>query len=681
MNVGMHWSSQEDRFRREYAILLIIFIVLGLWFRIRHLGDLSLIGDEGIEALAVQSIIQHGVPKVDSGLIYGRWPLYLYMQAGLAYFFELEAFWLRLPSVIWGVAAIVPAYVLGKSLFNRPVGLLTTAILTFSVWEIELSRYARGYTAFQFFFLVSLICFYWGFMLDKYRYKIWFIIAAAFTLLTHALSDLLITLFVIPLFSSGFAWSRKMMFGLWGLGLGGMIVVRRKVAGLHLSENLSSLAEEGSTAGGIIDQVRRALGLPALNLPDMSYFFQIARQDSLLLTALALVAGIATIYLFYRLFQKGRGWRVLIGLLMVWAAFAYQFGLVLIFFVIYLAAFARDLRKLRDPILVAAVGAASICLISWFAILLTAYPQLNSILVMQTLFGFPDLYGYLLAWLIDGWPVMTISLVIGSCVLFARYLRDRSDPAPIFLMGALYLPALAASLFESFQVSRYFFHLYPLIVVIFSWVVFKGSSYVVNRFTFRKAIPRWLIILISIPVLLFASQDANPQYAYSVGGRTYQSKIDPHRGVVSWEFYAGFHQDLKSPSLYVKEHLTDQDKVIVTEPEHMAGIYHFYLREVDYFLAAEEGLHSDALIREKEDKQNEYIHYITGSKIISGRKELKELIQKHEGALWLLGDRRLLSENSRVYSDQMGRFLNRITKQEEYDYVGRDETTVALKIP
>ncbi|MBD3275447.1 MAG: hypothetical protein GF372_09065, partial [Candidatus Marinimicrobia bacterium] len=215
-----------------YTGVLILLMIIGYWLRIRNLGTLGLVGDEGIEALAIQGILEHGVPIVDSGIFYGRWPLYLYIQAGFAYLFELNEFWLRYPSVIFGVAAIVPGYYLAKTLFNRHIGLLTALILAFSLWGIELSRYARGYTILQFLFLISLIFFYKGFMLDRDKYKYWFLISAAFTLLTHTMSDVLILLFLIPLLAFYIPWKRRVYYGVWAAVLAGMILIKRLLFGL-----------------------------------------------------------------------------------------------------------------------------------------------------------------------------------------------------------------------------------------------------------------------------------------------------------------------------------------------------------------------------------------------------------------------------------------------------------------
>lgn len=674
MKAGMYGTGGGYRFRREYTLLLILFMGIGVWLRVRNLGDLSLIVDEGVQVLAVEAILRHGIPTMDSGLVYLRGPLYLYMQAGLAYLFDLNEFWLRLPSVIWGVAAIVPTYLLGRELFNRPVGVLSAAVIAFSVWEIEMSRYARVYIAFQFFFLVALICFYRGFMLDERRFKIWFLVSAFFAFLTHELSQVLVTLFLIPLFSASFTWKRKLKLGYWAVGLGALLFVQQKITGFRMPEGSSFPSEGGAADVGLIDQITSALGVPALNGPDMSPFFHALQQETVAVTALGLVVGMAMVYLFYQLYRKKRkGGRVALGLLMLGSAFVYQFGLVAIFFVVYLAFFARDRHILRDRVLIAASSAAFVCFGGWFIILATS-AQLLIVEVPLVLFGFPALYKYLIRWLAEGWPVMTAILAVGSVWLFVRFLRDRRDVASLFLLGALYLPALFASLFESDFVSIYTLHLYPLIVLIFAFVVWRVGTFAWRRFSFGKAFSGRLAFLCGLPIILLMSQDANPLPAWQVGDRTYQSETHPVRNATNFRFYNDFHQDLKSPGLFVKAYMGEQDRVAVIGPDYMAQLAHYYTGNVDYVLTPEEKARKRGLM-----KQGDHIHYTMGSAFITDRAELEALIQEYRGRLWIVGDRRILREDNPYHPDEEVKERVR-DLVEQPDYVGRDGITFALKV-
>ena len=666
-------SRFEDQPHYRYAALLAVLVGVGLWLRIRNLGHLSLIVDEGVEAQAVQSILQHGTPVMDSGLIYLRFPLYLYMQAGLAYLFELNEFWLRLPSVIFGVAAIVPTYILGKDLFNRPIGALSATIFALSVWEIEMSRYGRPYIALQFFFLVALICFYRGFMLDERRFKVWFLVASFFAFLTHELSQVIAPLFLIPLVSPSFTWKRKLQFGYWAVGFAAIMMVSQKLNGIHRPEGISSPTVESGAAVGVIEQVTNALGVPSINGPDMSHFLRVVQEDVGLTAALVLIAGLATSYLFYRLFRTGKGVRFFLGLLMIWAAFAYQFGLTLIFFVVYLAAFARDRQIVRDRILLAALGAAFVFFAGWFVILARS-PQLLVVEVPLVLFEFPAFYKYLLRWLVKGWPVITAGLVIGSTWLFVRFLRDRRDTAALFLLGALYIPALFASLFESAFVPVYTLHLYPLIVLIFGVAVWNAGALAWRYVNLGDTFSGHYAFLLAIPVVLFASQDTNPLSAWRVSERTYQSEKPPIRNVTTFQVYSGFHQDIKGVGLFVRKHMDEEDAVAVIGPGYTIPLYQYYIGDVDYFIASERKIREFSIYKNKKP-----VHYITGDEFIHGPEKLERLISNRKKDIWVIGDYGILRKSNPYYKNEKVKEIIR-NMSEKSDYIGRDSITFAEEI-
>jgi predicted membrane-bound mannosyltransferase len=197
-----------DPSRRFVVICLALLVISGFWLRARNLGDLGLIVDEGIQAMAVRGVLDSGLPRLDTGLMYARNLGLVYLQAAAARMFGLDELSLRLPGVLFGVAAILVSYLLAKELFGRWPGLLTATIMTFSVWEIEFSRYGRFYAPFQCMFLLSLYCFYRGFLRNDRSFKIWFLVAFAFTLPMHEMSVLLIPCFLIPLPSTALSSKR-----------------------------------------------------------------------------------------------------------------------------------------------------------------------------------------------------------------------------------------------------------------------------------------------------------------------------------------------------------------------------------------------------------------------------------------------------------------------------------------
>jgi len=512
--------------------------VAGFGLRIRHLGRLGLIGDEGIQAVAVQHILATGVPRVDSGILYTRSLPYLYTQAACARSFGLNEFSLRLPSLFFGVLAIWLMYLFGRRVIDWRIGLSAAAVMAFSVWEIELSRYGRFYTLFQSSYLLSLLLFYRGFLEGDRRARWWWIPAALVTIASHELGAVILSCFLIP-------------------------VIFRLVR----------------PAGGAI-----------------------------------------------------RWWLIWTGL--VGAAVAY-------------AGFLAACRTGEQ----------------WI------WPRLPGV-------SHPHVYGYIVSWLRQGWPVMLGALAAGSLLLIRRMIVDRSRPAA-FLLGALALPIFIASCVEvRMYQPRYFFHLYPLIVLVCVIAAASGGKALVARWPTRFGLLRRAAIAGLFLAALVLSQDANPLAAWAVGNQTYQSRRDLFarlRGPLTSSHEGVIHQDFKHPSRYVREHRAAGDMVIALGLPHKVAIYHYYAGGVD---------------RSVEEKPRFYqlrradgtiIEHITGNVVLEGYPALQTFLASHSGRVWILADRLLIRPDHYLYSDPLKTFLAPLA--EHPAEVGEDGLTFAALLP
>jgi Dolichyl-phosphate-mannose-protein mannosyltransferase len=671
--------QNKARIRIGVALLLSMLLAVGFWLRAQHLGDLGLLVDEGFQALAVQGILKHGVPKVDSGLMYTRSIPFLYTQALAAKLFGLNEFSLRLPSVLFGVAAIVAAYVLGVTLFSRQIGLLTAAIMTFSVWEIEMSRYGRFYTAFQFMYVVSLFCFYRGFMVGQWIYKLWFVVAALITYSLHPLGVVLVTCFLIPLFSIAYSTRRKLLLGLWAGGLTGVWVLYHKMIGLFHAIGAPNLySHKEAPAMGILKTIRSIIGEqlgipPFFYIPRMRFLSYVATEDPLWLLGPALVSGVATAYLLYRFLRRDDGWRTLVAIPMVWTAFLHQFGLVLLMLAVYVISFAREFRWFLDPVLRVVYGVVAFCLVFWISV--AADLGLSANRTLKAILGYPDFYSYFLMWFVKGWPILTIFFGLGSLLLLVRFLSDRSAQAPLFALGAIFIPAILVSFSRPhYMEARYIFHLYPLMVIVFAMIAAEAGSHLLKCVPIRGQLSRTVVAAAMVLGALFISQDANPGDAWSIGNRTYQSARDPIRSVINWKPYAEFHQDHKSPSLYVQERLVPGDRVLALGPPHMVAVYYFYIGRVDYAVGGpiDFRYHRTA-------KEGKIVTYMTGSEILESLPRVKEIIEGETGgAIWILGDHMLLVDDNPVYSKSVNEYLKSLVIAP--DYLGMDGQTFAVKV-
>ncbi len=145
-------------------LLLIILIILGGVLRLYDLSSRPFLTDEGISTMVAIDIYETGYPPIPPGG--GEYWRSVFPTSTMAIFFQffgVSVFVARLPSVIIGTMSIILIYFFGKALVNWKVGLIAAFLLSINVLAIDLSREARMYAFFQFFYLLSLYFFYMGF--------------------------------------------------------------------------------------------------------------------------------------------------------------------------------------------------------------------------------------------------------------------------------------------------------------------------------------------------------------------------------------------------------------------------------------------------------------------------------------------------------------------------------------
>lgn len=195
---------------------IILILLVGFIFRVAGLWQNSSFWiDEASSAGFARAILERWVPVLSTGYFVDNYLLHLYLMAGSMKIFGLNEFAARFPSVVFGTLAILMAYFLAKKITNKEVGLLTGLFMTFSVWEITMSRQARSYQTLQFFYLTSIFFFYW--LIEKIDQKSFrlknlglCLILIVFSALTHMIGLIVWVGFLVYLVSVRFDIIKKL---------------------------------------------------------------------------------------------------------------------------------------------------------------------------------------------------------------------------------------------------------------------------------------------------------------------------------------------------------------------------------------------------------------------------------------------------------------------------------------
>lgn len=157
---------------RFFLLLVLGVMVVGVVIRIMKLGDLSLWWDELYTGEQVKNILEYGIPKnPEEGQMYWRGIAYHYFVAFFTYVFQYSEFWIRIPSVIFGMGICFMTFLIALK-YDRWIAFAILIFLTFSTYNIEYSRFARFYVMNAFFFLLAIFIIYSAFRNNNRKLKI-----------------------------------------------------------------------------------------------------------------------------------------------------------------------------------------------------------------------------------------------------------------------------------------------------------------------------------------------------------------------------------------------------------------------------------------------------------------------------------------------------------------------------
>jgi hypothetical protein len=661
-------TPARDVEARLTALALVLIGIAGLWFRLRNLGALPLVGDEAIQALSLQGLLEHGIPEFETGFVYTRALLFSYLQAipGWLLGAPPDAFWLRLPGAVCGALLVFPVYALAREFGDRRVALLAVLLVGFSSWEIELSRYARFYILFQLAFIASVYYFFRGFVREEPASRYAFLASALVCFFTHNLSFALFTLFAIPL--AGGAWYRLRTLVPWAGLLGVFWYVARftrrwlfdQGAGFDPAPAMDPVT---SPAGSKLLELIRP-GLPNLYLPGPAAWQALLADQPVLAWGILLVSLACAGWVAAQGARRGEWVRALLCGIAILLAACYQFSLAVLLLIVQVVWSNRDWRGWRsERTLRVTVVICSLLLVFWLAVLVQSGAgwKTNALI----LFGVPNMLQYFFFWLVLGWPILSLVLAVTSVLLVRRFLADRHNTAIVFMPAVILVPAVCAAFFQSYHESRYVFHLYPLMLVLFAVAAVSAADAVARSLLLQGGRMRGILFAILVPLALVLSQDASPVVSWRIADRDFRSERDPMRSIISWPLYAGFHADRESPAEYVSRHRSAGDKVLALGPIFMQAQFHYYSGGTTTCLNTADW--PDAYGRWRDGRM---INYLTGAEIIAGAENIRSYVAAAPAEVWILGDSLLLDDENEYYSPEVKDMLRQLTAERLFR--GRD---------
>ena len=664
-SAGTHGAPTTSRAER---VALVALCAVAALLRLWRLGALGLEVDEGVQGLAVQGWLASGLPILPSGMMYQRAIPFGALQALMAGTIGLGEFALRLPAALFGVLSVAVTFALARALFDRRIAWVAAIFIALSAWEIELSRYARFYTAFQVTYVLALLCFYRALSPGARAWR-WAFAAAALAAMTfHELAIVLITCFAVPLFDRAatrrtrivalasaipfvVAWlAYRRGFVRWFVGL----------APPHGLEFVQSAATPQPGSALLLP------GIPPLRVPEAATILLDSLDVRLVLLA-SLLVGVVAALSSLRQAPPAAWWSGLLPVGALALGAIHQFlaaGFLLSLFLALTATSLRDVwsRQLR-PVIVA----LAMMLVIW-SLVLPGQLQGDAKAILLSLFGFPNVLQYFVYWFALGWPLFLIAVTAAAVIMFERFLRT-GDRAALFLLSAVVPPLMIASMFDAYFESRYVFHLYPLLVILFAWGLVRLGDRLATLT--RRQGNAALATRGAVLALGFLASGDVGSGSWAPLTRDYASHRDPIRSIISWRAYASFHQDQQGPSRLVRDSAGPADVVAAIGVPHQLAVYRFYMGRLDVALSRPENRGYQRM------RNGQIIDWVTGSELVFDAKELVRT--SPTATTWLLGDEVILGDVADYFAAHVRRDAQPIVR--DRTLTGRDGVTFLLRQP
>src|ERR1700722_1487776 len=143
-------------------------LVAGIYGRFKGIGAAPLGVDEFYISRSIDFVMRTGLPHFPCGGYYTRGVLYQYVVALVRWWGGSAEFAGRSVAAIASLLVLPAAYLLGRRIHGRTVGVLVVIVLAVSIWEIEMARFGRMYAPFQAVFAWYLV-FFLRYTLDRNR--------------------------------------------------------------------------------------------------------------------------------------------------------------------------------------------------------------------------------------------------------------------------------------------------------------------------------------------------------------------------------------------------------------------------------------------------------------------------------------------------------------------------------
>ena len=656
---------KEDLTTRFYVISITLITLFGIYFRLKGLGLNTLAIDEYYSYSAVRLLLENGVPQFLCGGFYTRGILLQYLTAPFVYLLNNQELASRLPIFIFSILGFPAVYLIGRDSHNKAAGVVALFLFAFSIWQIEFSRFARMYVPFQTVFL----------------WQVWLFIKPNIpSRKSNILLNAGLTLAAVLIYAGGIFCVALAMLNIvihqksfkiteyLSLSLAAFIAVIFRVVPFRFLGSdgplpLAHSSPSNAQTKHIETTLSTTHNLP-IELPNSIIYLDGSYFISIILITYILISMMFMYQIFKNKNIKIISKLILIALIisLIHNQYLLAPSLILILLLIELDSIKNIINIFQNKIGILLITFTGIWIISSTAYFIQSHSGLNVYELAKALYNstlsYPDIYFVIIRQWQKAMPVNTIILFIAlglitSLTIFK--IKTKNKSLQYLLICIITMLILAAAIKTPYNISRYTFFIYPLLLV-------TGSIIIVYFANLAKS--RYFALFISMILLgsiCYASEDYKLKHLFLIDSYEINHRV-PYSKEVTRHLYPRY--DYLSLADYLNKNAKMNDTIIVSTPV----IEHYINNELKlkYFIA------QDNIEFSNHSACNAQHETWSGLPLIYSYELLDNIIKNNDSIIWFIGhDKR----GNPFTSPQLNQLENNI---KPYYFMSNPDKTLSL---
>jgi len=595
-----------------WLIAVAAAVVAGIYFRFLGIGTWSFAYDEYYIFKATQFVKDTGLPAFSCGGYYARGLLNQYLAAPFLDLGLPPEGVVRTVTVVSSLLLLPAVYLLGARLGGTRLAAVATIVMCLSTWEIEMARFARMYAPFQALFLWYCYHAYrlvenkdWG------RWK-WLLLFSLLGPLVWegGISLAVLNILVLMVVREDFRWVR-------GISAISVLMLGRAFQSINF-RHLGSQPQL-TDAEAVTSMIRGAVHLkeaPILLLDGSRPAWM-----AIILSALAIAILIPVLRTWHRQNNTTAAVSLLVVAVLVMANQLLLASLALLgaFLIGWLQ---REDWRSRGLATVYFLIGLTACF--WIAVATYRTLDARSVEPLMTLVAFPEFMRIMIRPWGASMPVVTILVFIG--VLLSAYETIFGNSSAkraigMLLAGTLVCAVIVGSAPIRYEVTRYSFHLYPVMIILAAYGFHTAAVRLSRRRTVYGAAP-----FVGLLLVFAASTDFRPVHLWTIDSYETNHRVH-YRPRIMLHYYRRY--DFRSAAQYVNERLGDKDIVITTEV-----VTTQYLEKTDYvYLNSNDGRYPGQVCPDGKTER------WSNLPLISSQAGLQAVVRSHsDNTVWLVAE-------------------------------------------